>query len=67
MKILKLLPRAIFGKHLSDVNVTYKQCNEIQIRYKKSAIIHIDGEIITEQAREVRITVDEKVVRLGMV
>lgn len=55
VKILSLLPKAIFGKHISHPKVFYKKFQSAKINLKTPSIMHADGEIISEMVTEFEI------------
>ncbi|MCE1190444.1 MAG: diacylglycerol kinase family lipid kinase [Ignavibacteria bacterium] len=57
LKILYLLPRAIFGKHLKSKYVEYRQIQKCSIDFTDRVIIHADGEILTENARQIQVEI----------
>lgn len=66
-EIIRLLPKAIFGKHLLDKRVVYTQGETIKMEYKTPAIIHRDGELLTEEASSAEINIKKASVRLGVI
>lgn len=58
LRILWLLPKAIFGKHTSDPAVTMVRCRTLQVKANSPAPVHVDGEVLTAAAERVEIAVE---------
>ena len=52
---LMLLPKALRGKHIHDPAVTMSRCRDLQLASHNVFPIHVDGEVITSDARQVEI------------
>ena len=55
LKVLRILPLAIFGKHISNKSVIYNKAKEIFITSDKPIYIHADGEIRSSNLKSVKI------------
>lgn len=55
LKVLRILPFAIFGKHINDKSVVYFQTKELFVTSNEPVYIHADGEIKTNQMKSIRI------------
>lgn len=55
LKVLRILPFAIFGKHINDKSVVYFQSKELFVTSNEPVYIHADGEIRTNQMKSIRI------------
>ncbi len=58
VQILGLLPRALFGKHLGHPAVTEARCSRLHVRCAAGLTVHMDGEIISEAAKEIEVQVE---------
>ncbi|HRW09532.1 MAG TPA: diacylglycerol kinase family lipid kinase [Caldilineaceae bacterium] len=56
-QVLRLLPKAIPGRHLGDPAVTAVQARTVQISADQPFPLEMDGEVITQAAETVEITV----------
>lgn len=56
-KVLWLLPKAIPGKHLADPAVTAVLIRKLRIRAERAFPLEMDGEVITQSAFDVELTV----------
>jgi YegS/Rv2252/BmrU family lipid kinase len=52
-RVLQVLPRALNGSHLSAPEVTYAQIAHVDISLAFPLPVHVDGEIVSQQARRV--------------
>lgn len=57
LKVLYLLPLAIFGKHLSNKTVRYFKTKELNITSNQPIYLHADGEIRTNNLKSAKIVV----------
>lgn len=55
LKVLRVLPLAIFGKHLSNKAIKYCKSKEMFITSDKPIYIHADGEIRTKEMKSIKI------------
>jgi diacylglycerol kinase (ATP) len=58
LRILWLLPKAIFGKHTTDPAVTMLRCRTLQVKTDRPAPVHVDGEVLTAEAEQIEIAVE---------
>jgi diacylglycerol kinase (ATP) len=65
--ILHLLPKAIFGKHLSDPRVSIVDFKSCKINFIKPVIVQSDGEIISTKLEEIEISVIPKYLQMTAV
>lgn len=54
-KVLRILPLAVFGKHISNKSVVYFKTNEIKVTSDKPIYVHADGEIKTNQMKSINV------------
>lgn len=54
-KVLRILPLAIFGKHISNKSVIYTKAKEINIASDKPIFVHADGEIRSNDLKSIKI------------
>ncbi|MCB0084921.1 MAG: diacylglycerol kinase family lipid kinase [Caldilineaceae bacterium] len=57
LRLLSLLPRALFGKHTSDPAFTLWQCRRIRIQCADGIPVHADGELLSAAAQKIAIEV----------
>ena len=57
LRLLSLLPRALFGKHTSDPAFTLYQCRRIHIQCADGIPVHADGELLSAAAQKIEIEV----------
>ena len=55
-RLLRLLPKALFGKHVSDSAWTMRRAHHIHITCAEGVPVQLDGEVVTRSAHEVSIT-----------
>jgi len=55
-KVLRILPLAIFGKHITNSSVLYFKTKNLEIESDKPIYIHADGEIKSDQVKSIKIT-----------
>lgn len=55
LKVLQILPFAIFGKHLTNKAVLYFQTKELYITSEDPIYVHADGEIRSDQMKSIKI------------
>lgn len=55
LKVLQILPFAIFGKHLTNKAVLYFQTKELYITSEDPIYVHADGEIRSNQMKSIKI------------
>ncbi len=58
LRLLWLLPKALFGKHTTDRAVTMLRCRRLHIRADQPIPVHADGEVLTASARQLEITLE---------
>jgi len=56
-QVLQLLPKAIPGKHLGDPAITSVQVRSVHITAEQPFPLEMDGEVITQAAEEIQLTV----------
>ncbi len=56
-RVLRLLPKALFGKHVSDSAWNMRRCHHVHITCPDGVPVQLDGEVVAHQASEVSITV----------
>lgn len=54
-RILSLLPKALFGKHIGDPAVTMLRCHRLNLACSTGAPVHLDGEVVAPNATSVAI------------
>jgi diacylglycerol kinase family enzyme len=54
--VLRILPLAIFGKHITNSSVLYFKTKNLEIESDKPIYIHADGEIKSDQVKSIKIT-----------
>ena len=64
LKILKMIPRYMKGKHLDLEEVTYKQVSNIKLKSDKEILISSDGELFT--FKEIEIKLDSERLKLRL-
>lgn len=57
LKLLRSLPKALFTKLHTVKEAHLLKFNEARVQMKDSVIVHADGEIVTESAKSVEITI----------
>lgn len=55
LKVLQILPFAIFGKHITNKAVLYFQTKELYITSEDPIYVHADGEIRSDQMKSIKI------------
>lgn len=56
-KVLRILPLAIFGKHVTNKSVSYVQENQFEIISDAPVYVHADGEILTDNLKRAKVVV----------
>ena len=56
-RVLVLLPKALYGKHTSDPAITLDRCRKVSIVCADPVPVHLDGEVVMEDAREITVEV----------
>lgn len=64
LQILRLLPKAMNGRHVEDPAFTMVRCREVEIESDIPVPMHTDGEAVIEATRYVRVRVLPRKVRL---
>ena len=59
-RILLLLPKALFGKHTTDPAITMARCRTLSLRSAAGVPIHLDGEVVMKNAREIDVELQPK-------
>ncbi len=54
-RILSLLPKALFGKHIGDPAVTMVRCRRLNLACSAGTPVHLDGEVVAPNATSVAI------------
>jgi YegS/Rv2252/BmrU family lipid kinase len=60
LKVLRILPLAIFGKHIFNKSVIYTKAKEIFISSDKPIYVHADGEIRSSEMKSIKIVLLNK-------
>lgn len=55
-RVLRLLPKALFGKHVSDSAWNMHRCHHVHITCPGGVPVQLDGEVVAHEAFEVSIT-----------
>lgn len=55
LKVLRILPLAIFGKHIKNKSVMYFKTDSLYIESNNPIFIHADGEIRTDQMKSLKV------------
>lgn len=61
-KVLRILPLAIFGKHIKNKSVLYYKTKALHITSENPIFVHADGEIRTNQMKSIKIVIFNKYV-----
>lgn len=56
-KVLRILPSAILGKHVTNKSVSYVQENQFEIISDAPVYVHADGEILTDNLKRAKVVV----------
>lgn len=56
-KVFRILPLAIFGKHVTNKSVSYIQENQFEIISYAPVYVHADGEILTDNLKRAKVVV----------
>lgn len=56
-KVFRILPLAIFGKHVTNKSVSYVQENQFEIISYAPVYVHADGEILTDNLKRAKVVV----------
>jgi YegS/Rv2252/BmrU family lipid kinase len=56
-RILRLLPKALQGKHTSDPAMTMLRCHKLQIEVAEPLPMHVDGEVVARTAERIEVSV----------
>ncbi|NKB23564.1 MAG: YegS/Rv2252/BmrU family lipid kinase [Kiritimatiellae bacterium] len=59
-QFLSLLLKVIRGTHIDEPRVTFSRCKKLTITCGKPLPVHTDGDVITEHASEVHVTLHDK-------
>jgi diacylglycerol kinase (ATP) len=54
-RILGLLPKTLFGKHVGDPAVTIVRCRKLHVSCQETLPVQLDGEVVVEDALEIEI------------
>lgn len=57
LRVLFLLPKALFGKHTTHSALTMLRCRQLQISCAEGLPVQLDGEVIAKQADRVEISI----------
>ncbi len=57
LRVLFLLPKALFGKHTNHSALTMLRCRQMHITCAEGLPVQLDGEVIAKQADRVEITI----------
>ena len=55
LRALRILPKTLRGRHVSEKEVTYVQTGVVSIELEHPLALHADGEIISEQVEKLRV------------
>lgn len=59
-RLLQILPLAIVGKHVQRKEITYIKSEYLNISTKENVPIHSDGEFLTAEGNDIRISVSQQ-------
>jgi len=62
--VINLLPRAIIGKHINSFRVIYRKSSKLSVSIKSPLYVHADGEILTNNLKELKISILQKKLRI---
>jgi YegS/Rv2252/BmrU family lipid kinase len=57
LRILWLLPKALFGKHVTDPAMTMLRCRTLYMDVHGHLPVHVDGEVVARQATRIEVSV----------
>ncbi len=66
LRILQLLPKAIFGKHTKEPEINLLQFKRAKITLSEPHFVHSDGEILTSNAKELEIFLMDRKLKVIM-
>jgi diacylglycerol kinase (ATP) len=59
-RVLRVIPKTFSGGHLGEPEVSYTQSDHFELELARPLPVHVDGEIITEQALRIKVSLSEK-------